>query len=44
MYELDYSDSLIDWIIQNCQCDKFGARDIDAVLNTSVLPVLADVN
>ncbi|EEC8626939.1 type VI secretion system ATPase TssH [Escherichia coli] len=41
MYKIDYSDSLIDWIIQNCQCDKFGARDIDAVLNTSVLPVLA---
>ncbi|HDD9276528.1 TPA: type VI secretion system ATPase TssH [Escherichia coli] len=41
MYKIDYSDSLIDWIIDNCQYTKFGARDIDAVLNTYVLPVLA---
>ena len=41
MYKIDYNDTLIDWIIDNCQYAKFGARDIDAVLNTSVLPVLA---
>ncbi|HHH7761279.1 TPA: AAA family ATPase, partial [Escherichia coli] len=41
MYEIDYTDSLIDWITHHCQCDKSGARDIDAVLNRMVLPVLA---
>lgn len=41
MCKIEYSDSLIDWITHNCQCDKFGARDIDVVLNKAVLPVLA---
>lgn len=41
MYKIDYSDTLIDWITHHCQCDKSGARDIDAVLNRTVLPVLA---
>lgn len=41
MYKIDYSDTLIDWITHHYQCDKSGARDIDAVLNRTVLPVLA---
>ncbi|ELR3168155.1 type VI secretion system ATPase TssH [Escherichia coli] len=39
--KLEYSDSLIDWVTHNCQMEKFGARNIDAVLNTSLLPPLA---
>ena len=41
MYKIDYTDSLIEWITHHCQCDKSGARDIDAILNRTVLPVLA---
>ena len=41
MYKIDYSDTLIDWITHHCQCDNSGARGIDAVLNRTVLPVLA---
>ena len=41
MYKIEYNDSLIDWITHHCQCDKSGARDIDSVLNSTVLPVLA---
>ncbi|EFO3374042.1 ATPase, partial [Escherichia coli] len=29
------------WVTHNCQIEKFGARNIDAVLNTSLLPLLA---
>ncbi len=39
--KIEYSDSLVDWITHNCQIEKFGARNIDTVLNTSLLPLLA---
>ncbi|HDH9118057.1 TPA: ATPase, partial [Escherichia coli] len=40
-FKIEYSDSLVDWITQNCQNRKFGARNIDSVLNESILPILA---
>ncbi|EIK6930373.1 type VI secretion system ATPase TssH, partial [Escherichia coli] len=37
-FKIEYSDSLVDWITQNCQNRRFGARNIDSVLNESILP------
>ena len=36
-----YGDSVINWIVNNCWHEQSGARETDAILDSSVLPVLA---
>lgn len=36
-----YGKSVINWIVNNCRHEQSGARETDAILDSSVLPVLA---
>lgn len=38
---LTWSSQVVDWIIEHCQFQQSGARDIDQVLNQHILPHLA---
>lgn len=40
--QLSYSESVVAWVAGMCQINQSGARDIDQVLNSHMLPLLAD--
>ncbi|WP_435952479.1 type VI secretion system ATPase TssH [Dryocola sp. BD626] len=39
---LAYSDSIVEFLAGRCQVEQSGARDIDAVINSELLPLLTD--
>lgn len=39
--KLMYGESVINWIVNHCRHEQSGARETDAILDSSVLPVLA---
>lgn len=41
-FKLVYGESIINWLANNCRYEQFGAREIDALFNSSVLPTLAN--
>lgn len=39
---ISWGPQLEEWIVCQCQCENTGAREIDRIINRSVLPVLAE--
>ena len=41
-FNITYGDSIINWLINHCCYEQYGAREVDAIFNSVVLPVLAN--
>ncbi|HDL7647674.1 TPA: type VI secretion system ATPase TssH [Yersinia enterocolitica] len=39
--QVNYKESVVNWVMNNCKYTQSGARDIDVILNRKILPLLA---
>ncbi|MFQ6247200.1 type VI secretion system ATPase TssH [Yersinia enterocolitica] len=40
--QVNYKESVVNWVMNNCKYSQRGAREIDMILNRNVLPLLAN--
>ncbi|HHT0302648.1 type VI secretion system ATPase TssH [Raoultella planticola] len=41
MVSVKYKSSVVNWVMENCRHSQCGAREIDMILNSTILPLLA---
>jgi type VI secretion system protein VasG len=41
MVSVKYKSSVVNWVMENCRPSQCGAREIDMILNSTILPLLA---